>query len=140
MTSPSGVIVLSCSGMTLNADNYSVNASTIGLNASSVKIPGQIVAGYVQAEGYSTGSAGSGYNKASVTLEDGEGSNPSVTPDMGSGGDGNRHCAAHEETKEALDIIADCLQKIDELLPYGGNYSAIPGLADNTIMNKNTGE
>lgn len=136
--SGTGVTAFNGKGLVLNFDNVKVNASTIGLQGAVVA--DTVVAKTVQAEGFSSGTMGGNYPSPSTDPASGTGNNPSASPNTGSGGVGNRHCAAHEEVKQALDYVADLFDILNTQFGLGLETNPIRQLAAETIMNKNRGE
>ena len=81
---------------------------------------------------------GNSYSSTSIDLGSGSGSVGGGTPRVPSasgGGGANRHCAAWEQVKEALYIIADCMDTMG--CP---NSDQVRKLADEAQMGNNRGE
>lgn len=81
---------------------------------------------------------GNSYNSTSIDLGSGAGSiggGSPRTPATGGGGGSNRHCAAWEQVKAALYLIADCMDMMG--CPNGDQ---VRSLADESQMTKNRGE
>lgn len=96
-----------------------------------------IVATDIQAESFSHGSAGSRYSGVQTNVETGTGSNPTNSPNTGGGGASNRHCAAWEETHEAIIKLAECIALLAGECP---EHSNIIELANQAKMPRNRGE
>lgn len=120
------------------SDSFNIKASCIGLDGD-VKSTGTIVANAIRAAGYSTGDVGAPYSPASTDVAARSGSNPANTPDTSSDSS-NRHCTAHEETLEAIQIIVDAIHMLEQ--QHGidtGVSAAIPKIQE-AIMNLNRGK
>lgn len=112
-TSGAGVSEFQSNGMTFNTKNFTVNSETIGLNGPT-KVNAPLVSGPMRAEGYSTGSRGSGYEGATSDVPSGSGKNPTNVPDGGTGDGSNRHCAAQEDTLAAFQTVATSIHMLEQ--------------------------
>jgi hypothetical protein len=134
-----GVLVQETVASTLKSSSAVVlDAPSIGLNGA-VKLP-LLIAGQIQAESYSTGVLGNLYKKATHNIEDGSGDDGGNTPDLGSGGSSNRHCAAWEQVNEAFNLVCDMLVCCCEKLGCDDLTDQVRSLAEEAIMNRNRGE
>lgn len=121
--------------------NVNIEGSdSIILKSPSIELDGavhakNIVSGHHQATGYSTGTDGGAYTGATVNLDNGHGSNPTNSPNLGGGDQHNRHCAAWEQIRQALRLIADCMDQVD-----CGSGGEVRALADSCKMELNRGE
>lgn len=135
VTEGDGVIVFNSNSTTLkSSDSVHTKAPSIGQHGAVQA--NNIVAGPIQATGYSTGSYSGSYESGEIDYHTGSGTNPANSPDYGGGGLDQRHCAAWEQVHEALNTIADCF----DTLGLGCNTGAIRNLAAVAKMPKNRGE
>lgn len=122
------------------AEGITMGAPVVGINAEATKIPGHVVAGPMRSEGYATGDAGAGYPKAEVAVADGQASKPTLSPDTNTGGGDNRHAAAWEETRQALEHIHSCFEEIKAVIGAPASHINLPPLYDPIRMNRLRGD
>ena len=122
-------------------DLHMNSKKSVVLKAPAIELDGAVhaktvVSGPMQSTGYSTGSDGGPYTGVSINKENGSGSAPSNSPNVGGGGGNNRHAAAWEQVAPALKLLAQCIEQL------GGcsDVSTIIALADDSLMPLNRGE
>lgn len=113
--------------------SYVVNGKHIGLNGSVAA--DHINTRHVRSEGYSSGRYGSSYKGGEVDTNKGDGTNSTNVTKEGTFVESDRHCAAWEQVKAALLLIADCLEQ-----EGCGSAGAIRLYAESCRMPKNRGE
>ena len=133
--------ILNTNNLGISGNNAVIQASTIGIDGS-VKTSGTLVANAVRSGSYGTGSVDSMYESPSANTDIHQGSTttPSPSPDTDDSSGTMRHAAAWEQVNEALNIITDCLDEINNQLGIGCSYSSIPSLAEQSKMERNKGE
>jgi hypothetical protein len=115
-SSGDGVTQMNVKALAINAtDGVTISGTTIGIEGA-VKATGSVITGPLQAEGISTGSSGSSYQKASQNIGDGSGSNPKQSPETVSPDSGGRHATAWEDMVPIIEAIATTIGRPD-LLP-----------------------
>ena len=120
--------------MTLEATkSLVIDSKNIGLNGSVAAET--INTKHVRSQGYSSGRYGSGYKGASIDTDKGDGNNSKNVTKDGTFVESDRHCAAWEQVRDALLLIADCLEQ-----EGCGSSNAIRECAERCKMNYNRGE